>query len=526
MNKILVVDKRRMINDSLKMQIMIEDVEDLYDITVCSPENTDDLKRGIQGKYFDFVLVEHDMLGEICTPKNFNGVKIYGYASEKKVLDNFDRFKMPYLGIAHKAEDLLQIIERVCQGKAVNVMDTEKKNPPEIKDNKPGMQQIIKDTDDEEEEEVVVDPSEAFKRAKQPAKEDIPPVRPAPPRKTEDAPQFTESKEPHQEEMSGRPPVRTPGRAPERRSEEKVKEFHLSSYNEYEEHPHEMHEPEIKTRVVSVYSAKGGVGKSTLSANIALYLSMMDHGRGKYKVCLVDYNIESGDVRTILGFKGEKLVDMGIWAEDIHEQLLRHANPDDITFTREQIYRYLEPYHDKTGLYVLLAPQLHENAQFIEANEIRVMLNNIIKYGDFDFVICDTADNTSDSSYCALEASDTVFLVCTQDVTTATRNDSVLRSLKHTGMDMTKFRIIINNVTSKHKAGVSVSEIESYFDGYECVGRIHENSAVLHANNYASPLVLKPKNSFTEDLRNVVLYLLKNKGTDKKPVKKGLFSRK
>lgn len=511
MKKVLIVDGRRMIGDSVKMQIVIEELENEFDVTACAPENAEELKRIIQGKYFDFVLVEHDMLGTVCNPKTFGSTKVYGYVSDKKVLDNFDRFKLPYLGMAKTSEDLLLIMQRINEGKA-----TVQESHPVVSANPATVQQVMED--DDEEEEVTMNPADALKSVQS---QPVPQVTFAAPAAEPEVP----SPQQQAEVSPPRPAVR-PTR-PAERSNEQVKEFRMGAYSEYEEKPHEFHEPETKTRVISVYSAKGGVGKSTLSTNIALYLSMMDHGRDKYKVCLVDYNIESGDVRTILGFKGEKLVDMGIWAEDIHQQLLHHANPDDITFTREQIFRYLEPYHDKTGLYVLLAPQLHENAQFIEANEIKVMLDNIIKFGGFDFVICDTADNTSDSSYCALEASDTVCLVCTQDVTTATRNDSVLRSLKHTGMDMTKFRIIINNVTTKRKAGVSVGEIESYFDGYECIGRIHENSAVLHANNYASPLVLKPNNPFTEDLRNVVLYLLGNKGTDQAPKKKkGLFSRR
>lgn len=498
MQKILVIDSRGFIKANLKMQIIIEEMESLYDVTVIAPEDNESLKEELHGKYFDYALVEHDMFNEICTPKNFNGIKIYGYASDTKNLQNYDRYKIPYLGIAKKAEELLQIMERIREGKVPEAATLEEQS-------KSAAAPV---TEEQEDEEVIMDSDEALQAMQQKKKPPVPVPVPVP-----------------TPTVSIPTPAAQPAPSKPEKRPETVKEFQVG----FSEDDYPMPAPnkqERKTRVISVYSAKGGVGKTTISTNLALFLSMMDHGRGKYKVCLVDYNIESGDVRTILGFKGEKLVDMGIWAEEIGQQLQSHANPDDIVFTKEQIHRYLEHYHDKTGLYVLLAPQLHENAQYIEANQIKVMLDNIVRNGDFDFVICDTADNTSDGSYYALQASDMVFLVCTQDVTTAIRNNSVMLSLKHAGMDMEKFRIIINNVTSRKKSGVSVPEVEKYFEGYECVGRIHENPGVLHANNYASPLVLKPKNKFTEDMRNVVLYVLKSNETPKEEKKKRLFSRK
>ena len=162
MQRILIVDGRRMIGDSIKMQIMIEEDEDLYDVTSCAPENTDELKASIQGKYFDFVLVEHDMLTDVCTPKHFAGVKVYGYASEKKNLDNFDRYKLPYMGIANRSEELLQIIERISQGKVPSATSS-----PAAKEEKPAKATIV--SPDEEEEEVSSPPPTVATRQEAPA---------------------------------------------------------------------------------------------------------------------------------------------------------------------------------------------------------------------------------------------------------------------------------------------------------------------------------------------------------------------
>ena len=55
-------------------------------------------------------------------------------------------------------------------------------------------------------------------------------------------------------------------------------------------------------KVITVYSAKGGVGKTTLSSDLATYLALTSNGRNRYKVCFADFNIDFGDVKNTLNF--------------------------------------------------------------------------------------------------------------------------------------------------------------------------------------------------------------------------------
>ena len=280
--------------------------------------------------------------------------------------------------------------------------------------------------------------------------------------------------------------------------------------------------PPKKTSVVTLYSAKGGVGKTTLSTEIAVYLAMTAHRRGHYRVCIVDYNIDFGDVQTTLDLSPSGST-MTLWAAEIKERLEAGEHPDDIHFTRKEIENNLQVM-DKTGLYALLAPLTHEDSMDIGEVELQVMLRNIVRHGGFDFVVCDTGNNTRDSSVTALEFAEYVLLIVTQDITAANCNDAVLATLNKIHFDTGKIRLVVNNVLPAKITGVAVQEIEDLFP-HDCIARIRHDTDVIRANNYSRPIVYQPNHEVTKEIRKIIAFLT---GSDEEGLtvkKRGFFSR-
>lgn len=263
-----------------------------------------------------------------------------------------------------------------------------------------------------------------------------------------------------------------------------------------------------RTKVVTVYSAKGGVGKTTVAAELASYLSLTCKGRGKTRVCLLDYNIDFGDIRTTLGFKAND-VNMSLWASVIKEKISKGADANTLSFSQkemEETFLKEKKFTSDTEFYVLLAPTNHIDSMSIGETELTVMLRNIIDNGNFDFVICDTGNNTRDSAIIALDSADYVFLVVTQDVTTTNCNDSFISAMRKMNFDEGKIRLIINNIVSAKDTGISVSDIEDYVR-YPCIAHIRHNTDVIKANNNGSPLIFSENHEFTKELRKIVAFL-------------------
>lgn len=280
-----------------------------------------------------------------------------------------------------------------------------------------------------------------------------------------------------------------------------------------------------KTKTITVYAAKGGVGKTTIASELATCLALTSNGRRKFRVCLVDYNIDFGDVATTLALD-EHGPNMTYWANEIKELLKCGKTPETTRFTRSQMEtNYLQCCKD-TGLYVLAAPIMHEDSMYITAEELEVMLDSIIECGEFDFVICDTGNNTRDSSVTALDRSDYVLLVATQDVTTANCNTAVLKTLRDTGFDTTKVRLILNNVMPSRETGISVAEVEETIP-YKCLCRIKRTADIIRANNEGQPLVYKPNHEYTKQIQRIVHFVCGEDvpDLDDDPEKRGLFAK-
>ena len=471
MIRVIVVDAREDFLADINTRMILDDERELTIMTTLA--SAEHLHIALQRYPADIVAVCENL---IDTQEDwfFAGTQVVGYALSPEGIGKFDARNIPSYGVIKKVTNLLDCLER-----GVPERKKPKAAPPPVRK--------------EPEEDAVIS---------QPTAE----VEPEP-----------ERPEPAMPQKATQEP------ASPRNIRSQLSRYREATVKEEERRiEREFSVPKRNTQVVTVYSAKGGVGKTTLSTEIAVYLALTCGGRDRYKVCLVDYNIDFGDVLTTLDFKSDG-PNMALWAKDIRDRMASGEDPDRISYSSAEVKAYLQVM-EKTGLYALLEPIVHEDSLSISEEALQVMLRSIVQCGEFDFVICDTGNNTRDAAVVALEMAQYVLLVANQDVTTANCNDSFLTTMKRLHFDMDKIRLVINNVQPPKLTGVTVREIEELFP-YPCIARIRHDTDVVRANNFSKPIVYEPQHEVTKEIRKIISFLT---GTEEPQTakRKGLFGLK
>ena len=197
-----------------------------------------------------------------------------------------------------------------------------------------------------------------------------------------------------------------------------------------------MADERINGTVLTIFSTASAVGKTIVSINMAAELARTDA-----QVCLVDLDLQFGDVCNYLQLKPEKTI------ADVQQAI--NVQGDEC-----QVEEYIMPYaHDETVFYVLPAPLKLEEAYNMSDKAIRTALQRLRSV--FDFVIIDTTSMFSTLNLMLLDISTIVTFLGIVDFIPTIKNMKIGNdTLRNLNYDENKLRIVLNRSDAKTRIGV------------------------------------------------------------------------
>ncbi len=175
-------------------------------------------------------------------------------------------------------------------------------------------------------------------------------------------------------------------------------------------------------KIVTVYSPKGGTGCTTLAVNLALALHNEDT-----RVVLVDANLQFGDVAVFVNEQGKNtIIDLAPRVDEL--------DPD--------IVEEIMIKHEASGIHILAAPQRPEMAEKVSADQFGKVLNYLRRM--YAYVVVDTAPILTDITLSAIDASDTIVLITTQDIPAIKNARLFLDLLQTMGIDRERIVFTMN----------------------------------------------------------------------------------
>ncbi len=216
-------------------------------------------------------------------------------------------------------------------------------------------------------------------------------------------------------------------------------------------------------QLITVFSTKGGVGKSLMAANIAVSLADQENS-----VCIVDLDVNNGDIAIML-----QLTPM----RTLNDLAAFHGEID-----VDAVETLVTPY-SKT-LAVVAAP-VHLDAPDQATNDdIGKLLDLLVRL--YDYVVVDTSGVFDDHALTALDRTDTLVLVGTLDIPALKGLKLATQTLDLLNFPREKWRFVLNRADAK--VGLSANEYESTL-GLKADCTLVSSREVLTAVNRGEPLV-------------------------------------
>ena len=252
-------------------------------------------------------------------------------------------------------------------------------------------------------------------------------------------------------------------------------------------------DPATPGRVITVFSTKGGAGKSVLAANLGVLLAQRAEG----PVALVDADLQFGDIAVMLKLAPQHTIVDAVGSFERLDQGFLES---------------LLATHQASGLKVLPAPLEPAFADQIGAEQMNRIIQLLRSF--CSFVVVDTPAYFNDVVLGLIEESDDVLLVAGMDIPNIKNVKIGLQTLRLLNTPMNKIHLILNRANSKVK--LEVGEVERTLQ-VKADALIPSDVVVPQSVNKGTPVVLDaPRSSIAKSLEQLADRFAPQKAETKK----------
>ncbi|MCU9614009.1 septum site-determining protein MinD [Caldibacillus lycopersici] len=235
---------------------------------------------------------------------------------------------------------------------------------------------------------------------------------------------------------------------------------------------------------IVITSGKGGVGKTTTSANIGTSLAL----QGK-KVCLMDTDIGLRNLDVVMGLENRiiyDLVDVANGRCKLHQALVKDKRFDE-------------------KLYLLPAAQSSDKTA-VTPSQMKKIVDELKQ--EFDYIIIDCPAGIEQGFQNAVAGADQAIVVTTPEISAVRDADRIIGLLEKEPMDPP--RLVINRIrTNMVKRGdmMDVDEVTNIL-AIELIGIVADDEEVIKASNIGEPIAMNPNSKASIAYRNIARRIL------------------
>ncbi len=254
------------------------------------------------------------------------------------------------------------------------------------------------------------------------------------------------------------------------------------------------------SEIYVITSGKGGVGKTTTTANLGVGLAM----RGK-RVALVDTDTGLRNLDLLLGLENRIMYDL-----------------IDVTEGRVEYKKALVRHKKYDSLFLLPTSQVKDKTA-VNPEQLVKLCNDMKK--EFDYILIDCPAGIEQGFKTAIAAADVAIVVTMPEISAVRDADKIIGELGRA--DKENIKLVVNRIRPLMVESGDMLDMDDINDilSIECIGQVPDDEMVVTSTNRGEPCITMPNSQAGQAYRNIVSRLCGEPVPFMEFPKEGFFTR-